>query len=1071
MNSQSKISDEKLRYLQKIAQWGWWKADFHNQTLLFSEYIVELVDTDSDTITFPDFLKLVREDYKDSTIKEFMAIRERDVYDQLYPINSKYGEIWIHSRMGQKEIDQDGHLIVWGYWQCINNQSEVGEKKNQQKFNELLYRQNSISKSLLSFLKTEMDDSVEIINKILKDILIQFRGSRVYIFEYDLEKQLQNCTFEVSLSGISEQKKNLTSLPMSSTQWWTNRIRSYSPIVLFDLDELPPEAVAEKEILEKQDIKSLMVVPMIAKDHVWGYMGIDITNNHRSWTNEDYQWFTTLCNIISICMKLHKSEMTARKEREYFSNLYKYMPIGYIRLQLLHNGEGTADDYRFIDLNPAFENITGLSISDVLNKTAREYGIKDERLAEQLQQILPTLKKETYKQITYKVPRINKSLQVIIYSPEPDEAIILFSDMTDIIDAHEALDKSEKTLRNIYKNIPVGIEIYDKDGFLRDMNDKDVEIFGLQDKSWGLGVNIFDNPNIPNDIKQQIREQKDVDFEIKYNFSDVGGYYRTEEHGVKDLIVKLTTLYNSKDELENYLLILIDNTETTTAYSKIHEFENFFSVIADFAKVGYCKWNLGTKTGFALNQWFKNWGEPEDSRIEDVIGTYQHMHPDDRKKIMRFFEDLNNGIFSNLKEEVRISDGKGGWKWIRSNATVKEYDPANNNIELTGVNFDITELKQVEAKLLEAKNKAETLDKLKSAFLANMSHEIRTPLNAIVGFSNLLADTEEEEERRQYISIIQENNELLLQLISDVLDLSKIEAGTLDIIYGEVNINTLSQEIIRSFELKAAENVRLEFIPGLPECIILADRNRLMQIISNFINNALKFTTQGCISLSYHIHEDMIQIDVTDTGIGISKENIHTIFDRFVKVNRFIHGTGLGLSICKSMVEQMDGSIGVESEEGQGAKFWFRLPFFPVSGKPDAANNILVSHTIDKDGEKPTILIAEDTESNFVLISTILRKEYNILWAHTGIEALELYRKKNPALILMDISMPEMSGLEATRIIRKSDSHIPIVALTAFAFDSDKTTALEAGCNEYMSKPIQARLLKEIIRKLIHSDS
>lgn len=167
----------------------------------------------------------------------------------------------------------------------------------------------------------------------------------------------------------------------------------------------------------------------------------------------------------------------------------------------------------------------------------------------------------------------------------------------------------------------------------------------------------------------------------------------------------------------------------------------------------------------------------------------------------------------------------------------------------------------------------------------------------------------------------------------------------------------------------------------------------------------------------------------------------------------------------------MDGSIGVESEEGQGAKFWFRLPFFPVSGKPDAANNILVSHTIDKDGEKPTILIAEDTESNFVLVSTILRKEYNILWAHTGIEALELYRKKNPALILMDISMPEMSGLEATRIIRKSDSHIPIVALTAFAFDSDKTTALEAGCNEYMSKPIQARLLKEIIRKLIHSGS
>ena len=221
-------------------------------------------------------------------------------------------------------------------------------------------------------------------------------------------------------------------------------------------------------------------------------------------------------------------------------------------------------------------------------------------LQKQLQDMWTVQSEQTTSQATYKLPTQQKYLRMITYSLDPNEITVIFSDMTDIVKAHEALDRSEKTLRNIYKNIPVGIEIYDKEGYLRDMNDKDVEIFGLQDKSWGLGVNIFDNPNIPNEIKQKIKNRENVDFELKYDFSDIQGYYRTQEKGVKDLIVKLTALYDSNNELENYLLLLIDNTETTTAYSKIKEFESFFSVISEFAKVGYFKWNIGTKTGFAL---------------------------------------------------------------------------------------------------------------------------------------------------------------------------------------------------------------------------------------------------------------------------------------------------------------------------------------------------------------------------------------------------------------------------------------------------------------------------------------
>lgn len=1067
MDSQSKISWEKLQALLKVAQLGWWKADFHTHTYLFSDDIVELLHLSSDTIGFEDFAQLVPEHFRNRIYSKCPVSKTQDIYEQIYPIQTIYGEIWVHSRLGQKEKDENGHLIGWGYMQKTNYSQKFSQEKQQQQLNELLARQNSISRSLLSFLKTE--NTSKEINNILKDILTQFNASRAYIFEYNFERQDQTCTYEVLAQGVSAEKDNLQCFPISDTPWWSLQLQTYTPIVLFSLDELPPEAYSEKEILGKQGIKSIMVVPMITKDQVGGYLGVDITNEHHSWTNEDYQWLATMSNIISICIELQKSEQIARKEREYFKNLYQHMPIGYVRLKFLYDSQGIPCDYVFLDINPAFEQITGYPIAKYINKTAKETGIPEEILQEQLKSMWSVLSEQTTQQITYKIPTQQKFLRMIRYTPAPNEITIIFSDMTDIVEAHEALDRSEKTLRNIYKNIPIGIEIYDKDGYLRDMNDKDVEIFGLPDKNGVIGINLFENPNVPNEIKQKIKNKEDVDFEIKYDFADIQGYYQSREKGVKDLIVKLTTLYDSKNELENYLLLLIDNTETTSAYSKIKEFESFFSVISQFAKVGYFKWNLGTNTGFALDQWYKNWGETEDTPLQEIIEDHPHIHPADRYKIDQFYENLSKGILGNLKEEVRIDNGQGDWKWIRCYVTVKEYDPASNNIELIGVNFDITELKVVEAQLIEAKEKAETLDKLKSAFLANMSHEIRTPLNAIVGFSNLLAETDEQEERQQYIAIIEKNNDLLLQLISDILDLSKIEAGTFDIVYADIDVNNLCQEIIRSLEMKTAQEVTLEFANHLPECKMRGDRNRLLQIITNFINNAIKFTSAGFIRLGYNLQGDTIEFYVSDTGIGISPQHVKTIFDRFVKLNSFIHGTGLGLSICKSMIEQMGGTIGVESEEGKGSRFWFKLPFTPPYGKEitPAVKKSLNTNNPSKNTNKPVILIAEDTESNFILVSTILQKDYSIVWARTGIEALEQYKNTSPALILMDIRMPEMDGIEATRRIRETDSNTPIIAVTAFAFDSDRNKALESGCNDYLAKPIQAAILKEKIRKLL----
>jgi len=491
----------------------------------------------------------------------------------------------------------------------------------------------------------------------------------------------------------------------------------------------------------------------------------------------------------------------------------------------------------------------------------------------------------------------------------------------------QALDRSEKLFRNIFANIPAGVEIYDTDGFLVDVNNKNIEIFGIRDKADVIGINLFENPNLSPQLIEQIRDRDIVDFRLDYEFENVEGYYPSGKRNKINLYTKISKLYDSKGNFTGYAFI--NNTERMDALNRICDFENFFLLISDYAKVGYAKSNLLDRKGYAIKQWYKNMGEDENTPLSDIIGVYSKMHPDDRKRILDFLYKARLGEVRDFKGEIRIlhPGTEAQWNWVRTNVVVNQYQPENGVIELISVNYDITELKETEAKLIDAKEKAETADRLKSAFLANMSHEIRTPLNAIVGFSSLLVQGENPEEREQYMAIVEENNELLLQLISDILDLSKIEAGTFDFVKQELDVNQLCEDMVRTMKLKAKPGVEVVFDHRLPECIIVSDRNRLNQVIANFMNNAIKFTSTGSIRLGYGQAEtNLLRFYVADTGIGIIQEKQAEIFDRFVKLNSFVHGTGLGLSISKSIVEQLGGTIGVESESGKGACFWFTLP-------------------------------------------------------------------------------------------------------------------------------------------------
>ena len=383
----------------------------------------------------------------------------------------------------------------------------------------------------------------------------------------------------------------------------------------------------------------------------------------------------------------------------------------------------------------------------------------------------------------------------------------------------------------------------------------------------------------------------------------------------------------------------------------------------------------------------------------------------------------------------------------------------------------VRQLKQIRRQLTDANEeitrqsrRAMESEKMKTAFINSMCHEIRTPLNAIVGFSSILAETDEEQEKREYISIIENNNALLLQLIGDILDLSKIEAGTLEFNFSDFELNELMHEKENIIRMKTAEGVELIFEPGLDACLFHSDRNRLSQLLINLLTNAAKFTAKGSIRFGYRAEGSRLRFYVSDTGCGIPPEGQRRIFDRFVKLNSFKQGTGLGLPICKSIVEHLGGEIGVKSEEGRGTTFWFTLPY--VTGKPcETPCGEIPTVSVEKD--KLTILIAEDNDSNYRLFETILRRDYRLIHARDGEQAVELCRTEHPHLILMDINMPVMNGYEAAAEIRKFAAEIPIVAVTAYAYASDEQKIMQNGFTGYMPKPINAPQLKKQILDIL----
>ena len=644
-----------------------------------------------------------------------------------------------------------------------------------------------------------------------------------------------------------------------------------------------------------------------------------------------------------------------------------------------------------------------------------------------------------------------------IFPLDEEYVLIMCRDITERVTTQRQLE----VFKSVLDKVSDSILAVSEDGTLVYANKQFIEEYGVTQQ---MGIQkIYDLPvsmTTKEAWERRLQEIRDNDGTFAYRAAYMRkGEDKERMHQVSTFLIRenneeltwfftqdITDVIKKQDELRELNLLLDGILNNIPVYLFVKDPENDFR---------YLYWNKA----FADHS-----GIPASKAIGHTDYEVFPSHGDAEKFRKDDLELLQTHKRIDMQETYLSATGKA-----RIVQTLKALVPMEGRKPLLiGISWDITNLQNIEQELIKARIKAEQSDRLKSAFLANMSHEIRTPLNAIVGFSQLLPAAETAEEKKLYSGIINQNSDILLQLINDILDLSKIEAGTLEYIKRPMNLGEVCRTIYAVHKERVKEGVTLVFDNEDENLFIEGDQNRIMQVITNFLTNASKFTYAGEIRLGFERTDKNIRVYVKDTGIGIEPEKVDHVFERFVKLNSFAQGTGLGLSICQMIIEKIGGEIGVTSELGKGSTFYFTIPYeeagelgeiFKMSKTESKGNTVNRVQQIKK------ILVAEDVESNFILLKNLIGREYTLLWAKDGVEAIEMYKQYQPDLILMDIKMPRMDGLEATHIIRSYSKEVPIIALTAYAFETDKELALEMGCNDFVTKPVSKEALEKALEK------
>jgi len=613
----------------------------------------------------------------------------------------------------------------------------------------------------------------------------------------------------------------------------------------------------------------------------------------------------------------------------------------------------------------------------------------------------------------------------------------------------------------LFKQANNAIVIFElKTGVVTSFNDKALEMFKIHEehfKHYSLKKH-FDNYE---KLRSNIKNLLEAPFELEMFRWDGSKFYSQVilnilKEGGNDYVYAIITDVSKRREQEIELRV-----------SKARLNETLLN-----SKNSYWEWDLVNNVLLKDdNFWLALDVDPKTLKENPIESSYylNSIHPDDQDGFIETLNKAINGEQDTILHEMRMSFF-GEDIWVEIRAVVASRDENGKGLMINGFMMNIDERKKQEKELIKAKERSEESDRLKSAFISNISHEIRTPLNGIVGFSNLLGrENLSIEDKRKYLSFINENNDLLLKLINDILEISKIEADSLSIKEVPCNLMTLCNDILVQERITLAPTVTLS-LAEVQNINVQIDKINLTRVIRNLLSNAKKFTPQGKIELGFNLNRDNLEFYVRDTGIGIPENMIEQVFDRFVQVDPFSSGTGLGLSISKAIIEKMGGKIWLESKPGKGTCAYFILKYKKAKIMIDEVEPIAKENEIsDEKKKKVRILIAEDDESSFVLLNIVLTGKYQVIRAFKAKDISSFIHQYKPGILLVNIDMPGFDE-DTIEAIRKISPETPIIGITDKTLDFARNKEIEDTMDERISKPINIKSLISIIEEQLNNN-
>jgi PAS domain S-box-containing protein len=750
----------------------------------------------------------------------------------------------------------------------------------------------------------------------------------------------------------------------------------------------------------------------------------------------------------------------------------------------LHEGLAILENRKMVFTNKAMEDITGLSAGmvETLVESVEKLAAPEEKV--KVKELLVKLQEEPEKNheldfwiVTKNGERkfIHNSYSMHIIDGKVIQYVVT-QDITQRKEVEILIEQKEREFESLAENTPAIIAIFNRELNCQYMNPGGAKLLGKQVSellgkhltSFGLSETNFEKFRkvLINNFANHKRETFQADLKTESGLKHLNCVVVPETYvnGAMDTALIICEDITEKKQIKDQLVALKER------YGLI--INNLIDVIwmvdANF-ELEFISPGIEKLTGYSPDEYIEN-------SIEDVFDEQG------ADSIQNITKQVKQGIKTGQIEQLQHSytfeaqqkrkDGTTVWVEVIARPVFKE---ENTFVGMNGVTRDIGKRKQAEFDLVAAKEKAIEADKLKSAFLANMSHEIRTPMNAIIGFTDLLnMEDLDQTTKDEYVELINSNSMHLLKLIDDIIDISKIEAGELSVAKANVELKSLFNELeqVHKAALKSKGKADVNIVNKLPDTniTVVADPMRLQQILTNLVSNSVKFTERGIIEFGVMAHEqDFIKFYVKDTGLGMSKEKLEIIFDRFRQVeehmNRQFQGSGLGLAISKQLVELMGGEIWVESKPNEGTVFYFTLPHKWEGEMLNQLSEV-------KEEVINNVLIVEDEDANYQLLKEMLRKRnYRLFRAFDGVEAIEIVKEEQLDLVLMDIQLPKMDGYEATRIIKKDHPNLPIIAQTAYANYNDVVKSLDAGCNDFIAKPIKMKKLLAMIDKYLDNSN